>query len=315
MIKKILLTALSVVALGVMNVDAQALPNTGFESWVHTSGPPAYDDPTGYATANILSSTFAGGSPVSVFKETSIVHSGSDAMKIVSVKLNSSPSPQIPDTIGLAVTGSISGSGIKTGFAYTSIPSAFQFYAEYTPNGSDTAWAVSYLSHFNTITHLRDTVAIALIRIAGTVSSYTLYTTPFIIHSGIPGTETPDTCVVAFSSTNMRTVHSGRPGSILYVDDANLNTTGVAENAQAIPSVSIYPNPVSSELNVVTANMKNATSVQVYDITGRKINSYKMNTQDHLKINTDEYAAGLYIYQITDKDNNSLHTGKFNVIK
>ncbi|MEO6882403.1 MAG: T9SS type A sorting domain-containing protein [Bacteroidia bacterium] len=312
MIKKILFVGMSIVTFGVLNANAQALPNPGFETWVHTSGPPAYDDPQGYATANILSNSFLGSNPVSVFKETTIIHNGAAAMKIVSVALTNNPlSATLPDTIGLAVTGSVSGSGIKTGFAYAAIPSAFQFYAEYIPNGVDTAWGLSALTHFNTITHKRDTLDVAVIRIAGNVSTYTLFTTPYI--SLLTGT--PDTCIVAFSATNPRKTGRHHAGSIFYVDDANLNTTGIPENSMATEHVSVFPNPAINELNVVTTNMKNATSVIVYDITGRKINSYNIANQEHLKISTDEYAAGLYIYQITDKNNNTMHTGKFNVIK
>jgi hypothetical protein len=59
----------------------------------------------------------------------------------------------------------------------------------------------------------------------------------------------------------------------------------------------IYPNPANDEVNVlynIGSEIGNAT-IEIYDITGRTINSYKVVLgNNNLKINTQKYNKGIY---------------------
>jgi hypothetical protein len=46
------------------------------------------------------------------------------------------------------------------------------------------------------------------------------------------------------------------------------------------------------------------------DITGREIASYKLSPSFLLKVNTTDYAAGLYLYRLTLQDG-TVESGKF----
>jgi hypothetical protein len=57
-----------------------------------------------------------------------------------------------------------------------------------------------------------------------------------------------------------------------------------------------------------------ATKVIAYDMTG-KVVATEVIEMGKAKMNTSNMASGAYMYQVTDKENQILTTGKFNVSK
>jgi hypothetical protein len=89
-------------------------------------------------------------------------------------------------------------------------------------------------------------------------------------------------------------------------------TVGINEYTTAV-DMNVYPNPAQDEVNfMVDSNI--AKSMVIYDITGRKIDSF-MITSDLSTINTSTYANGSYTYSVVGQDNTILARGKFSVAK
>ncbi|MCE3278773.1 MAG: hypothetical protein K0S44_964 [Bacteroidetes bacterium] len=89
-------------------------------------------------------------------------------------------------------------------------------------------------------------------------------------------------------------------------------TVGVNECTTAV-DLNVYPNPAQNEVNFMV-DSKIAHSMVIYDITGRKVDSF-MITSDLSTINTSAYANGSYTYSVLGLDNIILARGKFSVAK
>jgi hypothetical protein len=87
---------------------------------------------------------------------------------------------------------------------------------------------------------------------------------------------------------------------------------GVNEYTTAL-DMNVYPNPAQNEVNFMV-DSKIAHSMVIYDITGRKVDSF-MIISDLSTINTSSYANGSYTYSVLGIDNTILARGKFSVAK
>lgn len=71
----------------------------------------------------------------------------------------------------------------------------------------------------------------------------------------------------------------------------------------------IYPNPASSELNILSKE-EQATSVLITGLDGKAIEEVQIE-MEHTKIDLQNYSAGVYFYFIRDKEGKLLLTNKF----
>ncbi len=123
-------------------------------------------------------------------------------------------------------------------------------------------------------------------------------------------TGNPDTALVFFSSSSL---YAPVPGSILYIDGESV-VAGMGDIHSTTASVTVYPNPASSVINFSIISNDIATTADIYDITGQKVNSYEVRN-NMASINTSSYASGLYFYKLFDKSGNMMKIGKFSVTR
>lgn len=88
--------------------------------------------------------------------------------------------------------------------------------------------------------------------------------------------------------------------------------TGVTENKNTISDLSVFPNPSNNYINFTTQN-NNASSIEVYDLTGKKLETRNFNN-GKVSFETNYLAPGVYIYSIKDATKQTLTNGKFSVI-
>lgn len=307
---KKLLLAFSAVLAGLSQAAAQA-PDFGFETWANVPLSTTIQDPTGWASFNVLNLV---GTNQSVFKETTAPYAGTAAAKITTVKITGAaiPNPYTGvniDTAGLLAIGSTQFTApyIKYGKPYANRPAVLSFASKYTPVSGDTAFVIAYLTKWNGSS--RDTIAYGSYSTGATTTSYAVNNITLTYNSA---TVMPDTEMVFISSSVF--FHTGaKIGSTLYVDD--LQWSGYVSTNDLngkVNNVAVYPNPASSVLNL-SATM-DASNVAVFDITGRKLGVYEL-TNNKVKIETYSYPAGMYFYQLLDQGNKVIHTGKFQVTK
>jgi hypothetical protein len=324
MSKKLLSVIALTTVIAISNSIAQQVPNSSFDStWTHTAGPPAYDDPAAWATPNILTTdaTIFGAQQPCVFKDSlANAHSGKYAMKIVTTKYTpggiagSALAAYLPNgTFDFAFTGSIvltTTVAVVRGYADTHRYGQLDFFAKYTPVGSDVATCGVMLSKWTGTK--RDTVAKGLVTMNST-ATYTDFTIPLTY---VNNTLTPDTAVVVFSSSG--TTAQAQLGSILWVDDVLLSGTvplGVENYSSLMSSIKTYPNPASENITLALTdnNNQNLSLIEIFDVTGRKADEVIVQNNQAV-INTASFAKGLYLYSAYNEKKELIGVGKFNVL-
>lgn len=295
--------------------------NADFSIWTTNSLDPSVMDPntglgtTGWWEFNLLNSSSFGSSPASVFQDASVVYPGSTySARIESVVLTTASygiikSYGIRDTMGLLFTGTVTGtgSGYKPGEPFTQRIGELDFEYQYVPNGKDTAYALLILTHYSG--GKSNQLGVGLTKIPP-AASWTLGKIPVVYDSA---TGNPDTVLVEFSATSPFTGGGPLPiaGSKLWVDNVSSIVAGIDNITAYSTNVSVYPNPASTEVNFRVYG-QNAYTVDVFDITGQKVNSYRIDN-NVLSVNTQVYSTGLYLYRVYDKTGNLLNIGKFSV--
>lgn len=127
---------------------------------------------------------------------------------------------------------------------------------------------------------------------------------------------TTDTIKAPIFSINTSTISSSVGGTSTQTTTSILkdyDMVGVKENQKTAIELTVFPNPTSSFVNFSTQSLE-ATKVNAIDMTG-KIVATEVMEMGKAKMNISHLAAGVYMYQVTNKNNQTLATGKFNVSK
>ena len=74
-------------------------------------------------------------------------------------------------------------------------------------------------------------------------------------------------------------------------------------------SITLFPIPVSNNLNILFENNFENASVKIISITGQVVKENKAISGDTISLDVSELSKGIYIIQILN--NNSLLTSKF----
>lgn len=79
------------------------------------------------------------------------------------------------------------------------------------------------------------------------------------------------------------------------------------------PSIRFYPNPAISFVTFdFQAGYDPGYSLQVYNFLGKKVFEAK-NMAQRTTVNLNDYNRGVYIYQLRDRNNRMVESGKFQV--
>ena len=295
MIKKLLLTTmLCASAFGF----SQQLTNSGFENW--TSGNPNnWGSLDAMLTANGVSGT-------TLETQVSPGHSGTSACQLKTQTI-AALAKNLP---GVICSGPITlgGSTINYGgIPYNFNPTGYTFFYKFAPAGVDTAGTETVFTKWNTGTNSRDTLGIGALLFTTTTASFTQATVT--INWLLSGT--PDSCTMIFISSVGKTP---QVNTTFIIDDVNM--AGVAAGISQpfmLNAYSVYPNPATDVLNIVTKNER-AAKVQIYDAIGRLIDVVPFEN-NKAQVNTQAYNTGFYIYRIVDAQNAQLTSSRFSVAK
>jgi hypothetical protein len=299
--KKILLSITAAV-LTTISVNAQ---DFGFETWVASGN---QQDPTGWASFNVLTTY---GMTQTVFKETTAPYAGTAAAKIVTQAIP----PLIPvpgyDTVGLLIIGSvdIAKQKINYGAPYTNRPEFVKFVTKYEPVNGDTASVSVQITHYNTTTKLTEIIATGTWSTTATATSWTQQSLKLTYDANLK-TVAPDTIRFMASASSL---FRPKINSTLYIDDIGFSGYVSTNNIDGVSNnVSVYPSPAKE--NVTISISVNAAAVEIFDLTGRSIGVFPM-TNNKATIETANYSAGMYLYNVLGAQNNVLGRGKFEVVE
>ncbi len=291
-----------VLLLNLKVAKSQAILNADFESWQAVT---SYEDPTSWMTSNAASSQVVG--LPTVLKSTT-ANSGQYAAQLQTA----GTALHFP---GVITNGVITSPGVgqitfSGGTPWTTRSQNLTGYFQYTAGGgADSALVTAILFHRNGAN--RDTIAVGR-KGLGAQATYAQFTLNFNYHDW--SSTMPDSVLIIVQSS--KNILSAQTGTVLLIDDIALhgNVAGINNTVITKPSVAIYPNPASSVVRFSFKGMNNASTLNIYDLLGKKIKSITIDGSV-LNLETEDMDNGMYFYQVSDLNNAVLSTGKFSIKK
>jgi hypothetical protein len=281
-------------ALTITAVQAQTIPNAGFENWTNMG---AYNNPVGWDQLNSLTSlvqvyTCEQGSPGNV---------GSFYLK-----LTSKTAPGVGVAPGVAVSGviDVATQQPKSGFAFTAQPQALTGKWQHMIFGSSQGYVDVKLTKWNSGTNSRITVASGHVDLTGMAMSWANFTIPLAYLE----TFAPDSCIITLAASGTTPANN----DYLWVDElafsGSVTSLLVKESDKAIQ---LFPNPSASVLNIDLASLNEATvQIKIFDFKGNLVidmsNVVSTNTN---AIDISELAQGNYVLNVIS--NKGLLSKKF----
>ena len=190
-------------------------------------------------------------------------------------------------------------------------PTTLSFQSKYTPVGSDSAFVVAFLTRWNGTK--RDTIAAGKYETGATTTSYAANSLTMNYNPAFYSVMADS--MQLFISSSIYSHGGAQLGSTFYVDAlawSGVSTAGINNIANTNNNVSVFPNPTNDQINFNSSI--NASAVEITDITGRIIGSYKM-ADNKLTIQTSSFVPGTYLYTMLNDKKEVISRGKFEVTK
>ncbi len=242
--KKILVVA-SFLTATVFSAFSQ-IPNPDFEAWTHYY-PAGYDyeDPNGWDTPNEITGQ-PGLGLITVTKDSLTPHAGTYSTNIKSkfvVALGLTlPSLITNGTITVDLVNQTF--NVAGGSGITGRPTSMDGFMKYAPQSvSDSAAMLAILTHYDVVNSTRDTVAIGLKYIGGTISSWTGFSVPIQYFN----CNDPDSVIIVISSGNPFTLQA-TDNTLLTVDDISFTSGG--GNAPPVANPDTIQTPMNTAVMV-----------------------------------------------------------------
>ncbi|HRG39333.1 MAG TPA: T9SS type A sorting domain-containing protein, partial [Bacteroidia bacterium] len=163
--------------------------------------------------------------------------------------------------------------------------------------------------HYNTTTKLTEIIATGTWSTTATATSWTQQSLKLTYDANLK-TVAPDTIRFMASASSL---FRPKINSTLYIDDIGFSGYVSTNNIDGVSNnVSVYPSPAKE--NVTISISVNAAAVEIFDLTGRSIGVFPM-TNNKATIETANYSAGMYLYNVLGAQNNVLGRGKFEVVE
>lgn len=254
-----------------------AIPNGNLESWKDTSFVNGgvtvkYSEPTGGMLKSLNKITqFPGPPPVTLFKDSTSVHAGNYAAKVVSGQVNFLGSNIfIPGALGtLDPFFGATNFGAKIGVPFTEKPAKFIGWFRYLSVQGDSAEFSA--ATVRTVAGVRETLSLAKQVVKFSESNWAYFEVDFVdLNAG-----TPDSLIVlCVSSAGYDFVDltncQGKLGSTLFIDDiALIYTGGLEEGLMGNAAVKVFPNPASDLIQINYEGASLNGSIRFIDAAGR----------------------------------------------
>lgn len=305
--------------VGIM-VSFSQNPSFNFQTWSSTLGEPK--QPKGWLSANALNIPSFLSNPTSVFKDSLTNANTGYSMKITTVKLSNNPIPGtppagLPDTVGLAMTGTVAFSSgnftIKQGYPDVLRPEYLTFWYKSAPMAGDSCGGTVTL--WTTESGTKYTVAQGEWRTGATVTSMTQATIT-LNYDPTDGWRWADSVSISFGSSYKVGLVGAKIGSTLWIDDLQWGqgVTGVKSWNAANQNIMAFPNPSQNSITIDANQNSEAQKVIIYDLNGKLIQNSNLEN-GKINIQVSSWSPGTYFYQIFNKDNQIISKDQFKVIK
>ena len=258
------------------------IANAGLEDWTPAA---TYDEPNYWTTLN-PSGVIIGAELAFQATADGEFHSGVSAVKLVTAEV------QFFGIIpSILTTGevNVSTQEVEGGWPISSRPASFGGWFRYDTLTVDTGFVSITLTKWNSTTGMTEIIGSAEQDI---VSTDSLFENIELLINYV-STETPDTVLILSGSGG----NDAQSGSALFVDDLYyIYPPAGIETPESI-GLSIFPNPATDRLNLISTKGVLFNSVKVYSTDGRLVQSLNVNGNS---VNVSSLNFGLYIIELND---------------
>jgi hypothetical protein len=255
-------------------VQAQNIPNGGFENWTSQG---SYLDPDGWLTCNMVSWSLANmltceqGSPGVV---------GAYFVKVSDRFLTGAGMQQGSITVGVP--------GSFPAFPFTGRPDALNGFWQYHPqNGGSDGVVNAALTRWNSVTHQREYIANAPIHATAEIDGWAAFSSPFLYYSD----EYPDSAIVSISATNA----SAGDGTSIWVDELSFGNVQGVEETSAPVLFTLWPSPATDRLHIDASSA--IAEVVVRDVRGRVMGQAGFSSTT-ATLEVGDLPTGIYLAQV-----------------
>lgn len=272
----------SIVLLFTTSTLFAQIPNGGFETW---SAVGTYSVPDGWGTLN---NTYT----VQTATRATPGNPGTAYLKLTS------------KTYGTSVINGMAVSGVldsitkqpKSGFPFNQQPAKLTGKWQHMIYGSSQGSIQVSLTRWDSGLNMRVPVANGGVTLSGMAMSWANFT----VTLNYVDATAPDSCIIVMKASGANPTNN----DYLWVDNLAFvgTVTGLTENQTSINALSVYPNPVNSNMNVrFTAKESQNSMVELYNVTGSKVYSENLgNVIGNVShtINVANLAKGIYILKV-----------------
>lgn len=268
---------------------AQQPANGGFELWANGT-PQSWSTSHSCIPASTLES-----------KDSITPYQGTDAIKLVTGNVPAPASMLYPGFVNYGPASWDNNAAIfvtnAVPFAYR--PDSLQFAYKYAPVGGDSANVFCLLSKGG------PTNMVGLINSNLPASANYKLVTMAINYTS---SQVPDSLELTFYSGSILIPHSG---SAMHLDAVKFIYIGAnaIESLQAMPEISVFPNPASATLYVRTDEKYAGGTLKIFSLLGNEVLEYALSGHDAISISM--LPSALYIYSIIDAGGKAAISGKF----
>ena len=293
------------VICSVIFVNAQTLPNNGFETWTNATTPANWATSYSGTVSGIIPLSFAFGT------KTVDAHSGSYALK-VSPSLVSLGNVTLPAFVQLGSVGTFNLDAttlaalanldfenidinqltalqtlISKGIPMSDSPSELKFWYKFLPDSADQATVNVITTKWNSTLNMPEVVASGSTTIANLTTQYTQMNVAMTLE-GV--SSVCDTIRVIFSVGGL----NSSAASEFFIDDITLKFNSWGIENQKMSNLKLYPNPTHDFVTISLNDYSASYDVEVYDHCGKLITNVKNLTDSYL-FSTETLSAGIYL--------------------
>lgn len=264
------------------------LVNANLDTWVQVG---TFENPENWGTPNELTSLAS----VVVVTKDEDAYSGPYCAKLETQEINfMSQTINAPGLITLGEIKQIGFSGeIIGGDTISVMPASMKGWMKYEPVDNDSCVMMIFLTKWNGTS--RDTIGMGMTYYSETTTDWTEFTVD------VEGQGTPDSVNVVISSSDISIeLFSGRPGTILYVDDLSLQfTSGIEYDLMPDVVVNTYPNPATGTIYFsIPEDLKDADLI-VFNAMGQQVQMLD-NISGETGLDISTMNPGVYYFHLME---------------
>lgn len=264
---------------------AQAIPNAGFENWTSMG---SYSNPDSWGNLNATTATMS----VYCCEKGTPGVTGTSFLKLTSKTAGTSVEP------GIAVCGMLDPITMlpKSGFTFTGRPTSLTGKWQHMIYGTSQGYIDIKLTRWDATAKTRVSVGSGHVNLSGMAMSWANFSIPVTYTDS----NAPDSCIIVLAASGTAPTNL----DYLWVDDLKfLPAVGISNN-KIETQINIFPNPVSTKLNIDLTELRNQkVFIEVTDINGKSVKKpMEVIATSSTILDISELSKGNYILNVIAKE-------------